>query len=647
MGEKANEWSVDPITLSVVWNRLLTITRDIGYRAMHSSQSFVMGMVQDLGPVLLTEEGDVLTQVEFLPSHTLVAETPSKIILSQFGKLNKGDFVIANDGHLIKSGHLPDWTFLRPIYWHDELVCYCHFRGHMMDTGGALSGGYFPRAYDCIAEGLNIPPIKLIEKGKVNEDLYSLILRNVRSAPAVRADNMVIYGSIGRGEEEICALVDRYGLDTIRACFKEMIRAGEEGMRAQIMKIPNGEYYGETAVDWDGSTPAPVWIRVKLTVKDDEMIFDFSDSDPQGDFINSPLGNTECFTFLAVFLTIDPNIPRNHGSMVPVKIIAPEGKVVHVTRPHTYGSCACSCGTEICEACLQALGKAMPDQAAGVWHRHFCPDVMGRYPIIDPRTGMEEEFFAAPFIEGGGTGAVKGYDGWEGYGGHTTGGVLYRGSVEHCEMFLPFHWHTVRFLKDTEGPGEFTGATGLYCERLCTAMEGSIITIMTGDCSGEDFPPAGQNGAPYPPLPEMYLKKAGKKKLEILRTIDMVPFKPGDLIISKGGGGGGWGNPLDRDPEMVRKDVEELKVSIRRARNVYGVVIKPGSLKIDSEATEELRKRLRNNPFYNRHVDDVLDDARKGKMSIQEAKDTYGVVIKNDRGRLVIDFRETQKLRPK
>lgn len=646
MATKVAKPSVDPVTLSVVWNKLLTITRETGYRVMFSAQSFVMGMVQDLGPVLIDPEARVLTQCEFLPSHTLVASTPSKIILSYFGnKLNKGDFVIANDGSIIKSGHLPDWTFMRPMYWHDELVCYCYFRGHQMDTGGALSGGYFPRAYDCIAEGLNIPPVKIINKGKINEELYGLILRNVRSSPAVRADNMVIYGSMTRTEQEIAALVDKYGLDTIRACFKEMIKAAEEGMRAEIKKIPDGEYYGETALDWDGSTPEAVWIRVKLTVKGDEMTFDFSDSDAQRDFINSPLGNTECFTFLAVFLTVDPNIPRNHGSMMPVKVIAPEGKVVHVTRPHTYGACACSSGTEICEACLQALGKAVPDKAAGAWHRHFSSDIMGRYSTIDPRTGMPEEFFAAPFVEGGGTGAVKGYDGWEGYGGHTTGGTIYRGSVEHCEMFLPFHWHTVRLLKDTEGPGEFTGATGLYGERMSSAPADARITIMTGDMDGLDFPPCGQAGAPYPPLPQQYIQRVGKKTRKILRTFDMVPFYPGDNIITIGGGGGGWGNPLNRDPEMVRQDVVGLKVSIKRARNVYGVIIKPRSLKVDYKATEKLRKLMKTNPLHNTHIDQVRDDVRSGKMSVKKAREIYGVVMKDDRGRMVIDFKETQKLR--
>jgi len=649
MSFNKRDLEVDPVTLSVIWKRLLTITSEIGYRVMHSAQSFVMAVVQDLGPILISEEGEILTQVDFLPSHCLVAEIPSKTIIKHIGKMDPGDMVIANDSHIIKSGHLPDWTFFRPMYYEDELVCYCYFRAHMMDTGGSFSGGYFPRAYDCIAEGLNIPPLKVIRKGEVNEELYSLILRNVRTAAGVRADNMTIYGSMGRAEEAISELVEKYGLETIRACFKEMLRAGEEGMRAEISKIPDGHYYGETAVDWDGSTAdKPVWIRTELTVKGDEMTFDYSDSDPQVDFVNSPLGNTICFTALGLFLTMDPSIPHNSGTMRPITIIAPEGSVVNPTYPHTYGACACSCGTEICEVTLQALGKAAPDKAVGSWSRHFCPDIMGRYPHIDPRTGLPEEYFAAPFIEGGGTGAVKGYDGWEGYGGHTTGGALYRGSVEVCEMFLPFRWHTVRLEPDTEGAGQYTGATGTYCERLVEAPPGSKTIFMTGNSSGELFPQIGQNGAPPAPLPEMYLQRAGKGRdeLEVLRTIDMTEVYTGDLLISKGTGGAGWGNPLDRDPEMVKEDVEEMKVSIGRAKNVYGVVMDPKTLEIDYEATRKLRAELRDNPLY-RDLYLVLEDVRSGKISWEEARETYGVVVKEDRGRIVPDFVETQKLRPR
>jgi len=639
--------NIDPVTLSVVWRRLLTITSEIGYRVMYAAQSFVMGMVQDLGPQFISEKGEILTQVDFLPSHSLVAEIPSKIIIERIGKMDPGDLVIANDSHIIRSGHLPDWTFFRPFYYHDELVCYGYLRGHQMDTGGALSGGYFPRAYDCIAEGLNIPPMKIIRKGEVNEELYGLILRNVRNAAGVRADNMAIYGSLGKGEEALCGLIDKYGLDTVRACFEEMLRAGEEGMRAEIRKIPDGEYYGETAVDWDGSTPdEPVWIRVKLTVKGDEMIFDYSDSNPQVDFVNSPLGNTQCFTSLGLFLTMDPSIPRNSGTMRPITIIAPEGTVVNPTYPHTYGACACTCGTEICEVTLQALGKAAPHKAVGSWSRHFCPDTMGRFPTVDPRTGLQEEYFTAPFIEGGGTGAVKGFDGWEGYGGHTTGGVLYRGSVEHTELFFPMHYRTVRLEPDTEGAGQFTGATGNYCERENEDLPWNKNLLMSGNSSGELFPQMGQNGAPPAPLPEMYLKRKGKDELEIFKCIDMTYLYPGDILISKGTGGAGWGSPFDRDPEMVREDMEDMKVSIGRARNVYGVVMDPDTFEVDYEATEKLRKELRDRPEY-RDINLVMEDVLSGKISWQEAKDVYKVVVKEDRGRTVCDFVETQKIRPR
>ncbi len=643
----ANGLTIDPVTLSVVWRRLLTITSEIGYRVMHSAQSYVMGMVQDLGPQFISTEGEILTQVDFLPSHSLVAEIPSKHIIGIMGHLEPDDLVIANDSHIIQSGHLPDWTFFRPVYYKDELVCYAYLRGHQMDTGGALSGGYFPRAYDCIAEGLNIPPLKIIRRGKVNEELYSLIMRNVRNSAGVRSDNMTIYGSLGRGGEALCELIDKYGLETIRACFREMLNAGEEGMRAEIRKIPDGVYYGETAVDWDGSTYQPVWIRVKLTVRGDEMVFDYSDSNPQVDFVNSPLGNTHCFTALGLFLTMDPSIPHNSGTMRPITIIAPPGTVVNPTYPHTYGASACTCGTEICEVTLQALGKAAPDKAIGSWSRHFSPDNMGRYPWIDPRTGLLEEFFIAPFIEGGGTGGVKGFDGWEGYGGHTTGGALYRGSIEGAEMFAPYHYHTVRLQPDTEGPGQFTGATGNYCERMNDCEPDSKNILMSGNSSGQLFPQMGQNGAPPAPLPSMHIRRAGKGRddLEVFRCIDMTDLYSGDVLISWGTGGAGWGSPFDRDPQMVREDVEDMKVSVRRAREIYGVVMDPHTFEIDYEGTEKLRKELRNNPLY-RDVSLVLEDVLAGKISWQEAKDTYGVVVKEDRGRIVIDFVETEKLRP-
>jgi len=648
--------TVDPITLTVIWNRLLTITRECGERVVHSAQSFVMGNARDLGPVILTPDSEIVTSVEFLICHCLLAEIPTKAILDKFGKLDPGDMAVANDAFIIQSGHLPDWTWLVPIYYKDELVYYLHFRGHVMDSGGALSGSYFPRAYDCIAEGINIPPVKILKKGEPNEEVREVIFDNIRTPMGVWADQMLIYGSIMRLQDDICNIIDKYGLDTLRACTREIIRRDEIATRDQIRAIPDGVYYGESACDWDGSTPdKQVWIRVKLTVKGDEMTFDFSDTDDQVDFINSPLGNTYSYVYNALFLVIDASIPHNHGARIPVQIICREGSVVYPTRPHTYGACACSAGCAIYEATAQALAQAVPELAQAPASRHFCVDFAGRLPITDPRTGHDLEFFGAPFIEEGGGGGVKGYDGWDGVTGSILLGVIKRGSVEENELVFPFRWDAVQIDPDSEGAGEFRGARGTYSERWCTMPKEGLMMLMSGDCDGATYPPHGVAGAPPAPVGEIYMIRAGKKEKEVFKTIDMGAMYAGDLLIEKAMGGAGWGNPFDRDPEKIKLEVRDGFLSIQRARYAYGVVVtqkdkdNPETVDIDYKATEELRKKLRDKPVY-RDLEDVAKEVREGKISAEEAKNKYGVVTmhpKHAPETLLIDYPATQELRKK
>jgi len=601
MTTKKSGAAIDPITLSVVWNKLLTVTLETGERIIHSAQSYVMANARDLGITLLDDKMQIITQQAFLPCHGLSASIATKAMTDALGKLDPGDLALSNDGFIVKSGHLPDWVVIAPIYWHDELVMYCHFRGHQMDSGGALSGSYFPRAYDCIAEGLNIPPLKIIEKGKIDEKVKGLIFNNVRTPAGGWADLMLFYGSIKKAEKDISDLIDKYGLGTFRACNDEMLRRGEEAVRAEIRSIPDGEYYGESAVDWDGSVrDVPVWIRVKLTVKGDEMTFDFSDTMEQVDFVNSPLGNTYAYVYLALFLSVDPTVPHNGGAMRPVHIIAPEGKVVNPTRPHTYGACGCHSGCEIYEACAQALGKATPDKTQAPFSYHFCVDFAGRLPITDPRTGYEVEYFAAPFIEEGGSGAVKGFDGWEGVVGCPLCGTVYRGSVEINELIFPFRYNIAKLAQDSEGPGEFIGSRGVYGERECVEPPGARTILMSGDCNGQYFAPLGIAGAPPATLGELYIQRAGKKEREMFYTMDEAVVNAGDVLITRAGGGAGWGNRLDRDVERINEDVISGLLSVQRAKDVYGVIIKPESvgedpetIEIDYKATEELRKKLK------------------------------------------------------
>lgn len=589
----------DPVVLPVVWNRLQTNVKICGERVMYSAQSPLMGLARDLGPALMSPEGNLVCASDFLPHHIFVAEIPQKNILRRLGKLEKGDAVVANDSHIIQSGHMLDWTTVIPIYYQDELVFYGHFRGHMLDSGGAYSGGYFPGTYDCYGEALNIPPLKMYKKGVLNEDVRELILNNNRTPVAVWADYELIRNSLLKMQDDVCQLIDQYGLDQVKACVNEMIRRVEVATRKQIKQIPEGVYYGEAAVDWDGTHPnKQIWVRVKLTVKGDEMTFDYSDSDEQAEFVNAPLGLTYACTFQSVFWVFDASMPPNHGAFIPIHIIAPSGKVVNPTRPHTYGGCGCSAGTQITEACSHALAQAIPEFAMGDWSTHFACNASGRLPTIDPRTGRPREYFQAPFIEEGGNGALKGFDGWDGVGPGGSSGVIRRGSVEEQELAYPVRFDTIELMPDSEGAGEFTGARGTYGERVCTAAPPARTFLQTGDVMGDTYPCFGVAGAPPLPLNTLRLIRASTGQKEVIKAIDLYELYEGDRLCTQCYGGGGWGNPLNRDPEKVKFNANEGLLSFERAKDVYGVILtrmdneNPETFEIDYQATAELRKKL-------------------------------------------------------
>jgi N-methylhydantoinase B len=590
----------DPVVLPVIWNRLQTMVKICGERVMYSAQSPLMALARDLGPALMSPEGDLVSTSDFLPHHIFMSEIPTKNILKKFGKLEKGDAVVANDSHIIQAGHMLDWVTVVPIYYKDELVFYTHFKGHMLDSGGAYSGGYFPGTYDCYGEALNIPPLKIYKKGVLNEDVKELILNNNRTPAAVWADFELIRSSLLTMENDICQLIDQYGLDQVKACVKEMIHRVEMGTRKQIKQIPEGVYHGDAAVDWDGTTPnKQIWIRVKLTVKGDEMTFDYSDSDDQAEFINSPLGLTYACTFQSVFWVFDASMPPNHGSFIPIHIIAPAGKVVNPTRPHTYGGCGCSAGTQISEACSHALAQAIPELAMADWSTHFACNASGRLPTIDPRTGRQREYFQAPFVEEGGNGALKGFDGWDGVGPGGSSGVIRRGSVEEQELAYPVRWDVAEMFTDSEGAGEFIGARGVYGERVCTAAPPARTILQTGDVMGDTYPCFGVAGAPPLPLNTLRMIRTKTGKKEVIKAIDLYEVFEGDRLCTQCYGGGGWGDPLNRDPEKVKFNAIEGLLSLSKAKKVYGVVLtqsdqeNPETTQIDIKATERLRKKLK------------------------------------------------------
>jgi N-methylhydantoinase A/oxoprolinase/acetone carboxylase beta subunit/N-methylhydantoinase B/oxoprolinase/acetone carboxylase alpha subunit len=586
--------TIDPTTFSVIWNKFEYLTEQIGQKILYATQSFVTANARDLGQTLVNMKGKIVVASAYLPIHTMVAEEAIRGLESYFhGDYEPGDFIVANDPYIVKGGHLPDWNFVRPIFYKDEHLGYFQAKTHVTDTGGFLPGGYGPGAYDIIAEGLNIPPLKVIKKGALQKDLWGFLLRNIRNPTEVDMDTNLINGAMAQAEAQIGIMCEKYGVETVKACMEDIVFAGEKAMRAEIAKIPDGTYYGESATDWDGQTDKPVWVRVKVTVKGEEITFDFSESDPQATFVNVPLGLTKMDVLPGFYSLIDRNVPKNGGTMNPLTIIAPEGTVVNPRYPATVGASQIAVGVQIEEACMYALDKAVPEQAMAGWSKHLCPIQIGMDPrVIDPRTGHIRQYFSETFASDGGSGALKGYDGWQGVAILGSGANFGRPNMEFYEATCPYVVTRYEVLPDYEGAGEFRGGPGTLVELVAYTAEDAPSFLMTGNSDGTRFKTPGVAGGQDAPQAEMYVEAVDGTR-RVLRTMVTVPIFPGEKCITKAPGGGGWGSPLNRDVRKVQKDVAEGLVSLGRARDVYGVVLDPETLEIQLEATEELRKELK------------------------------------------------------
>jgi N-methylhydantoinase B len=585
--------TIDPTTFSVVWNKFESVLDESGEKVLHGTQSFVLALVRDFGLALLNPRGQIVAAAAYVARHIFTAAESAKNIIGWFkGNFALNDFIISNDPYIVRSGHLPDWTFVRPIFYQGKLVGFFQFRGHMADTGGFLPGGYGPGAYDIIAEGLNIPPLKIIKKGVLDKDLWELVCRNVRNSTQVDMDTMLINGAMMQAEEQIIKLFDKYGLETIKTCMQKIIDAGEKAARAEIKRMPDGVYYGESASDWDGSADKPVWVRVKMTVKGEELTFDFSESDPQVTFVNSPIGNTISIVMESFYAMIEPSAPKNQGSFAPIHVIAPEGTVVNPKYPSTVGACGINVGEVIMEACKIALAKAIPEKAMGGFARHCCPINIGvDLDVIDPRTGTVKQYMAETFASDGSGGAMKGFDGWQGVGPSSFLASFVRPDIEFFESEVPFRVMRYELLKDSSGAGEFRGGPGVYVEMVSDTKPGHPSFLMTGNSDGMVIPARGSTGAELKKL-EMWIESPNGEK-RVLRTMVNEPIYPGEICYTKSPGGGGWGDPLDRDVRRVKDDVIDGIVSIEAARDLYGVVMDPKTYELQIEATERLRKEIR------------------------------------------------------
>jgi N-methylhydantoinase B len=364
----------------------------------------------------------------------------------------------------------------------------------------------------------------------------------------------------------------------------EMIRRTEDAVRREISRWPDGTYFAEAQTDDDGlNLDERVTVRVKLTIRGDEVTFDFSDSDEQrkGN-INFPFSATFSDTLCATFLFLGTHLSsyHNEGSLKPIRVIAKEGTVVHC-RPGslTAASPAITGGTVI-QAVLAVLSMVLPDRSIAPYAKLISPILVGR-----DKRGML--YIYSTFSSCAGAGAVTGYDGYQNCCDLGTLGVVSKTDAEEEMVRFPWRIRRYEFLKDSHGAGKWRGAPGIVWEAM---NQGGDCTLIGGPWDGWRAPGEGVQGGKPTPLNEAYFLRDGKR---VVISHPHVPteLKPDDILVTRCGGGAGVGAPEERDPEAVRRDVRNDLVSLKMAEEVYRVALDPETLEIDQEATKVLRRR--------------------------------------------------------
>jgi N-methylhydantoinase B len=578
---------VDPISVAVIANRLSAITREMGQVMLLTSRSPIFSESRDFVTAIFDGQGQLVAQTSYIPVLLGAIPYAMQAIRRRYrdADLSPGDVIVANDPYDGNS-HLPDVTIARPVFYEGRIVFWSVSKGHQADLGGAGVAGYNPAAKTVWEEGLRLPAIKLYAKGEYQSDLWDLILLNVKSRHLVEGDLHCQIGATARGEEALLELVDRYGRSTVDEAVCAYLDATERTMAAAIRAMPEGHYSGESSLDNDGiEMDRQCTVRVDLAVSGERLTFDFSRSDAQTrGFVNSPFANTASVCFQALFACIGASIPINAGSLRPIAIAAPEGSIVNCRQPApTTASTLLTCAA-IADAIWLALAEAIPAQAQAGWGRRCAPMTAG----FNPRT--KRPFVCTHHNCKGGSGATEGYDGWNHTGPVSNMGGSRATDPEIFETAYPYRLLQYEYAPDTAGAGKWRGGTGAIVRWRVESNDVQCVTVGSGML--EETRPFGLLGAQPGSLPIMQVtsRDGTRRNLQVnaFHTVS-----EGDVFEIVSQGGGGFGNPLERDPERVLQDVVNGFVSIEKALAEYGVVIKRAGeeMELDREATQQARAR--------------------------------------------------------
>ena len=572
------------IALSVMSHKLDSVAQEMGVTMRKSSHSPIFAEANDFACSVTDWNGEQIAQLAGIPIIGAAGGFGPQEVMKDFSKeeIAEGDIFLMNDAYRL-GNHLPEMTVVVPVYIRGELLFFTVARAHHHDVGGPTPGSLNARHNSIYAEGIRIPPVKLYEKGKLNEGLMEVIKLNVRDPEVLWSDLMAEIGACNVGKKRLIeAMEKKYSNDEIRKVIANVLAAAERQCRDVIRTVPNGKYYGEFGMDNDGINDKPITFRVTITVEDEDITVDYTGTDPQAEGSkNCTMATTYSGTHVAVLWALSGALPRNSGSFRPIKIIAPEGTLVNPRPPAAVGMCTLPPACAMMGAVLKAFGEAAPERVPAGFFSVFTAGYGG----IDPRT--QKLFIGWCFGALGGGGGYPHRDGDSFVAPISNYNGILVPNIETDEMNFPIKTLRHEYIPDTGGPGRFRGGNGV--DYTIEFMGVNPDVSVFGD--GAVIPAYGINGGKTGSLNKGYLNRGRPNEKQLSSNEGWNRAKSGDTITVLSAGGGGWGSALDRDPAAVLEDVKNEMLSVAKARQWYGVVITDEQ--VDISATERLRDEMR------------------------------------------------------
>lgn len=589
--KKAVSPKLDPITLSVIQAGLQQVCDEMDLSFSRAAFSPVIAEANDRSDgIYAAEDGALVAQgVGGLPVFvgTMQYSTAELIRLIGEGRVAApvpGDIYIVNDPYL-GGTHLMDVRFVRPYYRNGALWCWLSNTGHWPDTGGAVPGGFSASATAVEQEGLRLPPVKLFKQGTMDEEIYAIICSNIRVADQRIGDVKAQAAALDIGADRLDLLLDRYGDGVVADAITELRQRAATQMRQMIATMPEGSWQSVAYVDSDGVVDEPLEIRLSITKIKDRLVFDFTGSSPP---CRGPMNSVLATTLSSVYLAmrhIFPEVPISAGAFEPLEVIRPEGTFLDAHYPRPVSGCAAEVSQRIAEAVFAAMVLPLPDRVTAA-----PAGTSGNFALGGHNAERGRDFVMYQ-LSGGGYGGSADGDGLS--NGCSTIGISKAPPVEIMEQAFPVLYHHYALHEGSAGAGRTRGGFGLDYELELRNGEARASFVMDHG----RFGPQGVLGGGDGDVNKVVVVRDGETYVPLhLSKEQDIALAPGDRVWVRTPGGGGYGDPLERDAIAVFEDVRLGRNTVEQAAALYGVIIATddaGEMFVDSQATTVRRAAMK------------------------------------------------------